>query len=343
MEIDIRQLRLRCTQSEKSFEQLGQVTMTPRGPYIWIDRGSSVLAIAHLDSVIDDSPFCTLQTGNNIIAHHGAMDDRLGAYIILDLLPSLGIVPDVLLTTGEESGNSTAQYFKPPKEYNWMFQFDRAGCDVVLYEYEHDKLVSMLEECGFIIHDGLFSDISLMDGLGISGINFGCAYYNNHSVQSHAFMQETSYMVTMFQKFWMLYKDTRIDAPPIFEWEGYRGSWGWGGKNSTIHTMADVHAVDWGVFEDLVEFYLEAGYTEAEAEAMAWSTSELEEIDKKELMLEPCPICGYLINPKDHWTIYKYDMCTYCWEEYKHGSIHQQSLHALTQEQFDELQERGDG
>ena len=47
------------------------------------------------------------------MVHSGALDDRLGAYIILDLLPKLGINVDVLLTVGEEQGRSTANFFAP--------------------------------------------------------------------------------------------------------------------------------------------------------------------------------------------------------------------------------------
>ena len=322
--------------------------MTPRGPYIWIDRGSNILAVAHLDTVVEESPFCTIQTGKHVIVHHGSLDDRLGAYIILDLLPTMGIMPDILLTTGEESGNSTAQYFTPPKEYNWMFQFDRAGTDVVLYQYEHDDLVDKLEGCGFTIRDGLFSDISYMDELGISGINFGCGYYDNHCLLSHAFMGDMGKMVQLFQKFWALYKDTRIDAPPEaqMKWGYHRGAYyngEWGHPPATSYTeseLAEYEGFEWSVFEELVEFYIREGHTEDEAEAMAWSTIELERVDKKELTLDPCRYCGYLVNPKDHWTMEKYDMCTYCWEGYRDARRLDRSLHELTQEQFETLEKQ---
>ncbi len=53
----------------------------------------------------------------------------------------MGINVDVLLTTGEEMGQSSAAYFDPgEKKYNWMFQFDRGGTDVVTYDYGDKSL-----------------------------------------------------------------------------------------------------------------------------------------------------------------------------------------------------------
>ncbi|MCP6726064.1 hypothetical protein NL526_28810, partial [Klebsiella pneumoniae] len=68
-----------------------------------------------------------------------AHDDRLGLYYIMEILPSLGINVDVLLTTDEEIGQSSASEFKKAegKQYNWMFMFDRHGYgNVVMYQYE---------------------------------------------------------------------------------------------------------------------------------------------------------------------------------------------------------------
>ena len=353
MNIDLRQLRLRCTQTEESFRAMGGVvTMTPNGHHIWFDRGSNVLAVAHLDSVIDKGPFCVVETHHNTVVFHPTMDDRLGVYIIMDLLPALGIVPDVLLTTGEESGYSTAQYFESPKEYKWMFQFDRSGCDVVLYQYDHAELRDRLGGCGFIIEDGLFSDISYMDGLGISGINFGCAYYMNHGTGAHAFTNELVMMVENFQKFWKLYKDERIEAPEVlpraYRWSGHNAYDGWEDTRAGAHieSMADVEDEEWAVFNELTEFYIEGGYSEDEAEAMAWQTLAIEETDdsKPELGLTACEYCGYLVNPRDHWTMEEHNMCTYCWEAYQSYEPPERwtSLHSLTEVQFNELQKRND-
>jgi len=83
--------------------------------------------------------------------YHNAVDNRLGVYLGMELLPSLGIGVDLLLTTGEEEGYSTAALFRTRKRYHWMFSFDRKGEDVVLYQYERPSLVATLREAGFAV------------------------------------------------------------------------------------------------------------------------------------------------------------------------------------------------
>jgi hypothetical protein len=111
---------------------------TERGErcYFYKDNGSNTLAVAHLDTV-QKRGWCELtQLSHDTLVFSPKLDDRLGAYVILELLPKLGINVDVLLTTDEESSNSTAMEFKTQKQYNWMVEFDRAGRDAVLYQYQ---------------------------------------------------------------------------------------------------------------------------------------------------------------------------------------------------------------
>ena len=101
------------------------------GQLIYRDNGAKVLAVAHLDYVGWTHPYFT-RHGRRINAMQ--LNDRLGAWVILDLLHDLGLDPDkydILLCDMEEVGDSTAQFFKPKKQYNWIFEFDRAGTDFV--------------------------------------------------------------------------------------------------------------------------------------------------------------------------------------------------------------------
>src|SRR3990172_2837926 len=106
MSIDLYKLKERCLAPIKAFEELGEVGESKDGRHIYIDRGSPVLAIAHLDTVQSLTHFQTIRMGKRVHLFNAQLDDRLGAYIIVDYLPTLGIETDVLLTEGEESGRS---------------------------------------------------------------------------------------------------------------------------------------------------------------------------------------------------------------------------------------------
>ena len=113
-----------------------------------IDRNGPVLMVAHVDTVLMPGKKAGIR-GDRL--YHNAVDNRLGVYLGMELLPSLGIGVDLLLTTGEEEGYSTAAVFRTRKRYHWMFSFDRKGEDVVLYQYERPSLVATLREAGFAV------------------------------------------------------------------------------------------------------------------------------------------------------------------------------------------------
>jgi acetylornithine deacetylase/succinyl-diaminopimelate desuccinylase-like protein len=113
--LDREKLRRICQMPEHEFPRafgLDRQTVARKGPENWYafrDNGASVLAVAHLDTVVrHQQRLCNfVETAGGEIVYSGALDDRLGAYVILDMLPKLGINVDVLLTVGEESGQST--------------------------------------------------------------------------------------------------------------------------------------------------------------------------------------------------------------------------------------------
>jgi hypothetical protein len=184
--------------------------------FYYADNGSDILAVAHLDSVQDDGICQITSTAAGLLATSGTLDDRLGAYVILELLPKLGITCDWLLTTDEEIGDSTAACFGPKKTYNWMFQFDRGGTDVVMYEYETKELVELVEDCGARVGMGSFSDICLLDHLGCVGFNWGVGYEDYHSPRAHAWLDDTFRMVARFTKF---YKTNATVSLPYEPWQ----------------------------------------------------------------------------------------------------------------------------
>ena len=212
-------LHKRLTDPIESFAGLGDTTDTLHGPLTYIDRGGDVLAVAHLDTVdrcmFNLKPVITKQYQNYRIDSCPQLDDRLGAWMVLDVLPRAGIKCDVLLTDSEEIGESTAQYFKPPKQYNWMMQFDRAGSDVVMYNYEDDELESLMKAYEYSVGYGSFTDICYLEEHNCKGFNFGVGYHNQHTDQCYANLSETWNSFRKVQSFYNDYKDTHFEHEKV--------------------------------------------------------------------------------------------------------------------------------
>lgn len=178
----------------------------PENFYLYKDNGSNILAVAHLDTVghADDRKCRFVITeGGGTVVFSRALDDRLGAYIILELLPKLGLNYDILLTVGEESGMSTASFFEPPKgkQYDYMIEFDRGGTDVVMYQYDDAEVRQLVKDAGARVGDGSFSDISYLGHLEIKGFNWGVGYQDYHGPRAHAFLDDTFAMVARYLTF----------------------------------------------------------------------------------------------------------------------------------------------
>lgn len=177
----------------------------PDNFYLYKDNGSNILAVAHLDTVglHEDRTARFLDTAAGPVVYSRALDDRLGAYTILELLPALDMKFDWLLTVGEESGKSTAAFFTPPdgKEYHWMIEFDRGGTDVVMYQYEDRETRQLVRDSGAKPETGIFSDISYMSHLEIKGFNWGVGYRDYHGPRAHAYLHDYWMMLSYFLKF----------------------------------------------------------------------------------------------------------------------------------------------
>jgi hypothetical protein len=188
--------------------------------YHFRDNGSRVLAVAHLDTVAPADQraahFANSEAGQVVFSR--ALDDRLGAYIILHLLPALGITYDWLLTTGEEMGMSTADAFDPPKDYDWIIEFDRGGTDVVMYQYDDIGTRRAVRASGARVGDGIFSDIAYLEHLGVKAFNWGTGYQDYHGVRSHAFLRDTFDMVGHYLVFHELHAGTAMphEAAPRY-------------------------------------------------------------------------------------------------------------------------------
>ena len=101
-------------------------------------------------------------------------------------------------------GQSTAQHFKPPKQYNWIMEFDRQGSDTVMYDYDDNDMRQLLREYDFEVGHGSFTDICELESLGCKGFNFGVGYHKQHTPDCYANLAETW---DSFRKVQSLYKD----------------------------------------------------------------------------------------------------------------------------------------
>lgn len=188
--------------------------------YLFKDNGSSILAVAHLDTV-GPHPQRTChytETASGPIVFSRALDDRLGAYVLAELLPSMGLTFDLLLTVGEEDGASTAEFFDPARhhdrDYNWVIEFDRGGTDVVLYQYHDRHTEALVEATGARVSHGAFSDISYMEHLGLKCFNWGVGYRDYHGPKAHVWLDDMFKMVDYFIDFHAEHSDNQLIHDP---------------------------------------------------------------------------------------------------------------------------------
>lgn len=267
-----------CEASERSFAEAYDMETVwvdqpaPENFYFYKDNGSNILAVAHLDTVghADDrtARFVVTEGGGTVVFSR-ALDDRLGAYIILELLPKLGLKYDILLTVGEESGMSTAAFFEPPKgkEYDYMIEFDRGGTDVVMYQYDDVEVRDLVKAAGARVGDGSFSDISYLGHLEIKGFNWGVGYQDYHGPRAHAFLDDTFAMVSRYLTFaqqnegvYMPHYATEDERPwssrmMDYDWDDARQNdpWAAGPSSPNEWEWDDADAPEWREYPSLQE------------------------------------------------------------------------------------------
>lgn len=209
-----------CMMSEDDlFLLLGELPNAVTGrDYIYIDNHAPVLAVCHADlagSIVNDVDFAEAYTNRGRhFATSPALDDRLGIWLLIEYI-SKRVDVDILITTGEESGSSTAFEFAEDmlglREWNWIVEFDRRGADYVTYEFENSRFDKKMARCGFIKGIGSFSDICLLEDFGVMAFNVGIGYHHEHSRQCYADLDETMDQVARFMKFYRKYSGVRFE------------------------------------------------------------------------------------------------------------------------------------
>jgi hypothetical protein len=207
--------------------------------YIQTSPNSKVLAVGHTDYVVFQEPKVTYNTSK---IHCGQLDDRLGVWLISEVIPKM-INPDqpfdILLTDLEEKGDSTAQHFVPPKDkqYNWMFEFDRRGTDMVMYDYETPELKKLWQSYKFTVGMGSFTDICYLSHLHCAGFNIGTGYHGEHSQNCYADLFDTFRNVEKFLRFYTEQYDNHLEHNHKAAEKKHSGrvNWksGWSSQTST--------------------------------------------------------------------------------------------------------------
>ena len=202
-------LREYCDMSiPEVFDALHGVTYgKPGEQYAYKRNGSDVLAVVHADTVQTKTKLTRAELTDGLIFFSPVLDDRLGIYTIMELLPRLGINLDILVTENEEIGQSTAEDFAPKKTYNWLVEFDRRGTGAVLYAYEDREWTNTVSDF-FDVKVGSVSDISYMESLGCKALNVVIGYYEEHALRSYFEFSEYIDQLVKFIAFCYRYKDT---------------------------------------------------------------------------------------------------------------------------------------
>ena len=204
-----------------------------------------VALVAHLDTVFPNPPTNIFydKEKNVMWSPEGlGADDRAGVYAIVQILKK-GLRPTVIFTTDEETGALGAEALikklpKCPTDLKYIIQLDRRGSDdCVFYDCDNPDFETYVEEFGFVMNFGTFSDISVIcPAWKIAGVNLSIGYYNEHSYSEVLYVGQMLNTIKKVER--MLYSSTEA---PHFEYKElmYKGwyskyahpteddDWGW--------------------------------------------------------------------------------------------------------------------
>ena len=162
--------------------------------YIMAEGDIPVCLLAHMDTVFPTPPalddFIYDPEKTVLWAPHGSgFDDLAGVYIIMELLLR-GYKPHLIFTHGEELGGIGAHELIsahpecPFEECKALIQLDRANeKDCIFYNCDNDIFTRFIENRGFELAWGTFSDISIIAPTwGIAAVNLSVGYLDEHTI-----------------------------------------------------------------------------------------------------------------------------------------------------------------
>jgi hypothetical protein len=170
--------------------------------YIIAEGTIPICLIAHIDTVADDdyigSPALTLYDAEQDILHVTSgctLDDRLGIYIILNILEA-GYRPSIIFTDKEEVGGQGAyslvnRFPVCPLNIKFMIELDRKGRnDSVYYSCGNKEFEEYINSYGFETAQGTFTDCLILgETWDIAAVNLSCGYMYEHTCLEYAHME----------------------------------------------------------------------------------------------------------------------------------------------------------
>lgn len=182
-----------------------------------------IALVAHLDTVFKAPPDnIYYDKDKNVMWSPEGLgaDDRAGVYSIIQILKK-GLKPTVIFTTDEETGAIGAEALikkipKPPTSLKYIIELDRRGSDdCVFYDCDNPQFEDYVEEFGFVMNFGTFSDISVIcPAWKVAGVNLSIGYYNEHSYSEILHIGQMLNTIKKVEK--MLYV---ADEAPAFEYK----------------------------------------------------------------------------------------------------------------------------
>lgn len=187
---------------------------------IFMDRGSLVLFVVHIDTVQKPKFIRRRKTKSGKLKRIYAqgLDDRLGCMIAFQLSEELNT--DLLICDNEEQCRSTGQ-FHELKDYNWIVEFDREGKDVVTYDLDCDKFRNALLDY-WKIGFGTYSDVMSLQTQACC-MNLGLGHHFSHSKDSYVDVKVFKRQIAKFKSFYHKYKDVKFirDYREAYGFQGY--------------------------------------------------------------------------------------------------------------------------
>lgn len=221
MKID--ELKYWLKPKEQIFADFDSFTLDSNDPNkrrIFMDRGSLILFVAHIDTVQKPKFVRQRKTKSKKLkrVYAQGLDDRLGCMIAYQLSNELNA--DLLICDNEESCRSTGQ-FHELKDYNWIAEFDREREGVVTYDLDCDKFRKLLSEyweVGF----GSYSDVINLRTQACC-MNVGIGHHFSHSKDSYVDVKVFYRQIANFKSFYKKYKDVKFtrDYKPPYDFESY--------------------------------------------------------------------------------------------------------------------------
>lgn len=213
--IDYREITRYCTMTLPEIEQLLDWSVHIDGLLLggrFARSGpAKILAIAHVDFI--GSGVVHKANRREIVC--SALDDRLGVYLALNMEGITGIPLDVILTDGEESGQSTARYISDAhlEKYNWIVEFDRMNLEPVTYGF--DCMVPHLESLFARVGFGSYTDIVELENKSpVGAYNHGIGYQRQHSENCSVKVADVRQSIANFVTVYERLGDTKIEHDP---------------------------------------------------------------------------------------------------------------------------------